>query len=319
MVTEEVEGSVFNPLRVSDNGITGSRETLESDVILPDSRIKSIPETGTESSSGDISTEWNIDEQDDLFAAVMCSEWKDVEIDEDETPNLKTLKELVLDEKRATYTMVKNYKQTPKEYQMFTGLQVNQLALALELNSFAKCTWSFMGNNHPKSIKYEEDELSEVAEFDGMTFADQLATKSFKTLEGSIWFGDSFDDMKQNRQISSFNLTINNNMEATQALFETEAIEQSLGDFQVTGDFAVWKSGDLARELSNEAIDGKDKCFKIIVSREVESQKFSYEIWLKVHLDSSEESKDGNKLSNTINFTMGVVDGIKFVKKVESL
>lgn len=309
--TEESPVSI-KPLRYSDCGVTGSIEQIESDVVIPDSRIKSIPETGTESNSGDITTEWNIDEQDDLFAAVMCQDaWTDESSEHTAYTSYKTL---ALGTSRNTFSLIKKYTQAPVEYQHFKNEQINQLQIALALNDFANLTWSVMGANHPKSTTTDP-----LSAFSHVSYGDALTTKSFKTLEGYIKYGDSFDSLTQLRQSSDFSLTINNNMEATDALFESESIEQSLGDFEVTGSFDIWKAGDVARELSNSAIAGEEKYLEVALTRTVGTTKTTYIMQLIVHLDSSEESKDGNKLKNTINFTVGRSDGVKLIKTVETV
>ena len=56
-------------MRVAENYVVGAIEEIQSDVKIPDTRIPSESETGTESSSGDITTEWNIAEQDDWLAS----------------------------------------------------------------------------------------------------------------------------------------------------------------------------------------------------------------------------------------------------------
>lgn len=300
-------------MRVSDNTIAGTVEKLESDVKLPDTRIPSTPETGTESSSGAITTEFNIDEQDDLLASVMCSTWEDVaEVDlpsyDEGTVTQKTLS---LGKVRNVYQMIKKYGQSPVEYQLFKGIQFNQLSIDMSLNSFVKMTWDILGGNHPQSQTTDP-----VSSMTGVSYDTAMTTKSFKTLEGSFKYGDSFDSLTALRQSPNFNLSINNNKERTDALFETEAIEMSDGDFVVSGSFDIWKAGALARELSNAGIKGDTKCFEITLKREVGNVTTTYAIQLKVHLDDSSESKDGNKLKNTISFTMNDANGIKFIKTV---
>ena len=132
-------GTVMKPLRLSENGIVGTVEKIESQVKLPDSRIPGTPETGSESCSGSLNCEWNIDEQDDLIASAMCSEWTDCELTETETENGVTeKKELIFGEKRDVYQILKKYNQAPVEYQLFKGCQVNEMSLTLALNSFAQ-------------------------------------------------------------------------------------------------------------------------------------------------------------------------------------
>jgi len=294
-------------MRYSDCSVTGSKQTIESDVVLPESRIKSIPETGVESNAGDVVTEWNIDEQDDMFASVMCQDdWIDGSADHPEYDEYKTLS---LGTTKTSYSLIKKFTQAPVEYQHFKNERINQLAIALELNSFAKLTWSMMGSNHPKT------EITNPCPSN--TYGSASTTKSFKTLQGSFKIGDSYAGLSACRQVSNFALTINNNMESTNALFETEAIENSLGDFVVSGSFDVWKADDISRTLSNEAIDGAEKYLQVALEREVSGKVYKYIIDLIVHLDSSAESKDGNKFKNTIAFTVGRSDGIIFTKTVK--
>lgn len=263
--------------------------------MIPDTRIPSESETGGESSSGDVSTEWNIDEQDDFFASVMCSEW---EGDEDN-------KSLELGTHRDVYTMVKKYPQTPAEWKVYTGLQLNQLQITMDLNSFVKLNWSWLGANNPKAVSvdpYKEEDYDVP-----------LTTKSFKTLEGAFYIGDTQGaKTTQIRQSSNINITINNNKERTDALFETKAIEMSDGDFVVEGSFDIWKADVLATTLENYAIDGVKKWLSVTVAR----GNVSYEIQMLAKLKTPSESKDGNKLKTTINFSIHDNGGIKIIKKV---
>lgn len=298
-------------MRNSDNTIVGATDEITSDVKIPDTRIPSESETGTSSSSGDLSTEWNIDEQDDFLASLLCSSW--VEGDDYDSDDGTGTKTLVLGTSRDVYQMVKYYSQTPKEWKVFTGLQLNQLQINMELNSFVKMSWGWLGANNPKSVSTDPYSASAST-----TYADAMTTKSFKTLEGSFKYGDAQNSItNQIRQASSINLTINNNKERTDALFETDAIEMSDGDFVVEGSFDIWKADALATTLENYAIDGTKKWLSFVVSRTVATIKTSYEIQILAKLKTPSESKDGSKLKTTINFSVHDKDGIKIIKKVE--
>lgn len=262
-------------------------------------------------------TEWNIDEQDDLLSAVMCSAWVDEtsSLSEDDIEaGIVERKTLELGTTRSVYQMIKKYSQTPVEYQLFKGIQINQLTIDMALNSFVKMSWDLLGGNHPQIVTSDPSANG---------YEDALTTKSFKTLEGYIKYGDDFSDLDPLRQVPNFSLTINNNKERTDALFETEAVEMSDGDFNVSGSIEVWKAGQIARDLANEGITGAHKCFEICVSRQYtdgnDTLETSYKIQLKVHLDDSTESKDGNKLKNTIPFTLDSADGLKFIKEVKEV
>ena len=115
------------PRRVSDNSIAGTAEEISSDIILPDSRIPSTPEVGTESNAGDISTEWNVDgEQDDLLAGAFCGTWNNVSA---------TKQTLTLGDAVKSFVMVKKYPQTPLAWQMYEKQYVNQLSMPNTLNN----------------------------------------------------------------------------------------------------------------------------------------------------------------------------------------
>lgn len=295
-------------LRLSDNSIDGTVETLESDVILPNTRVKSVPEVGSESSSGSLECEWNIDEQDDLIASALCGTWNTVE--EEITETVLEYKELVLGTQRDIYTMVKYFDQAPKEWQVYTGIQVNQMSITMALNSFVKMSFDVIGGNNPVGVAI--DPYSDDTKY---VYDSALNTKAFKTLAGSLKVGGV-----PMRQSPNFDISINNNKEATHALFETEAIEMSDGDFEVSGNLEVWKADEKGMDLKNDAIKGVDKKIEVEVYRdwidEGVSKRTSYTISLDAHFQDPSEAKDGNKFKLTIPYSVNVENGIKFIKKV---
>ena len=283
------------PMRKADCTLVGETEKLQSDVKLPESRVQGSPEVGGQSSSGDVSTEWNIDEQDDWIAAVLCNDWEDGGSGE---------KTLTLGDKRTTFSMLKKYKQAPVEYQLYTGVQINQLKIDFETNSFVKLVFSLMGADDP--LKKASDPIT------GAVYKDPMTTKAFTTRKGFLKIGDTEGTVVANRQCSNLSITINNNMENTPALFEEKSIEQSLGDFVLSGWFDVYNSNNM--QFYNDAVSGADKFVQVEVERTVGAQTTKYRIDMKVHLDGVSEAKDGNKLKYTVNFTMNTADGIKITK-----
>lgn len=304
----------LKPLRLSDNSIVGASEEIESDVILPGTRIPSVPEKGSESSSGNTESEFNIDEQDELLASVMCSSW--VADPEKITGSVTDYKTLTLGTAKTVWRMIKKFAQTPAEWREFTGLQVNELTLTLALNSFAKLTFGWLGANNPKGVASDP---IDPTKFD---YASALTTKSFKTLEGYLKLGaiaDAFTNMTQLRQAPNFDLTINNNKERTDALFETEAVEMSDGDFEVSGNLDIWKADAIGMSLFNDAVDGIDKCIEVQLSRTVSGVKTSYTFQIKAHLKSPSESKDGNKYKVSVPYSVNTDGGLKIIKQVEEV
>lgn len=278
---------VMNPMRVSDNTVAGTAEEITSDVILPDSRIPSTPEIGSESNSGDLSTEWNIDEQDDLFAGVFCSAWETVSASK---------KRLTLGDAVTSFCMLKKYPQTPVAYQLFKKMYVNQLTMDFATDAFVKLTWNLMGSNNPKKVP--TDPLSDK----NPTYEDAGTTKSFLTKKGWLKYGDAVGSLMSVRQSPAMNITINNNMERTPALFEEESIENSLGDFVIEGSFDVYNVDNLGHQIYNDAVDGKDKVLQVRVQRSVNGSTTSYTLTLNVHLGAPSESKNGNKLQFSVPF-----------------
>ncbi len=302
-------------LRLSDNSLVGSTENIESDVILPNTRIKSVPETGSQSSSGSIESEWNIDEQDDLIASALCSDW--VEDSEEEVGNVVSKKHVELGTMKNVYYLIKYFDQNPKEWRMFTGVQVNTMTITMALNSFVKMSFELLGDNNPKGVA-SDPTVNAI-------YDSALNTKAFKTLAGYIKIGDDFTTMTPIRQSPNFELTVNNNKERTDALFETEAIEMSDGDFDVSGNLEIWKADALGMSMFNDAVDGVDKCLEVAVSREWydsendKKMETVYVIQLKAHFQNPAESKDGSKYKVTVPYSVNVENGIKFIKTVSEI
>ena len=300
---ELVTGTHLKAMRVSDNSVTGTAEEITSDVIIPETRIPSTPEIGSASNSGDITTEWNIDEQDDLFEAVFCSTWGE-EVTEDDT----TTKELTLGTAVNSFTMVKKYPQSPVAWQKYTKEFVNQLSMDFATDSFVKLTWNLMGSNNPEKVTSEP--------LSTMVYDEPLTTKSFLTREGWLKYGNSVNSLTQLRQCPSLNITINNKMERTPALFEDESIENSLGDFVIDGSFDVYNVDDIATQIYNDAVAGADKVLQVKVQRKVGDVTTSYTLTMNVHLKAPSESKNGNKLQFSVGFQVNAKTDLKLVKTV---
>lgn len=313
----------FKALRLSDNSVNGGTETIESDVILPNTRIKSAPETGASSSSGSIEMEWNIDEQDDLIASALCGTWEHDISKEDSSPSesgdVVSWEELTLGTVKDIYYLCKYFDQAPAEWKLYSGIQVNQMSISMALNSFVKMSFELLGDNNPKGSSTNP---TTNAEFDSA-----LTTKAFKTLQGYIKLGDLEDDfdpdeMTALRQSPNFDLNVNNNKERTDALFEKDAIEMSDGDFDVSGTLEIWKADNIGMTMFNDAVDGIDKCLEVAVSRNwydsenAVEMKTEYIIQLKAHFQNPTEPKDGNKYKVSIPYTVNLENGIKFIKKI---
>ena len=314
--TEDAK-AILKPYRLSDNSVSGTQEEIESDVKLPETRIKAIPEVGTESSSGNLECEWNIDEQDDLLASVFCSSWDETDWDSSAKTGKKTLASGTA---RDIYCMIKKYNQEPKAWEMFNGIQIDSVSITMALNSIVKMSFALLGSNNPVPVLSDPTVNAE--------YGDALTTKAFITKELAMNIkpyssGDelswTFTEAQQMRQCPSFELSVSNNKERTDALGEKEAIEMSDGDFVVEGTFECWNADKKAISLKADAISGKDKLIEMSVFRTYGGFKTTYSIQLIAHLKTPSESKDGSKLKYSIPFSVNTENGIKIVKTVEAV
>lgn len=293
----------MKPIRNNQDSmsIEGTSEEINSDITLPETRISSTPEIGTESNAGDIVTEWNIDEQDDLFAAVFCSEWKN---------ESDTKKSLTLGDVATSFSALLKWSQKPEAWQLYKKEYVNQLTMDFATDSFVKLTWNLMGSNNPPQV------FSDPLADKNITYAESLKTKSFLTKSGWLKIGDNVDNLVRLRQSPSMNITINNNLERTSALFETESIENSLGNFDVSGSLDVLYADDIGNSLYNDGVKGADKVIQIKVERKVASITTSYTLTMNVHLGAPSRSKNGNKFQFALPFKVNDITDLKLEKEI---
>ena len=300
----------MTPRRVSENNVVGTAEEITSDIVLPDSRIPSTPEVGSASNAGDMGTEWNIDEQDDLFASAFCDAWKtDSSVDDEDT----TATYITLGNTVKSFLMLKYYPQTPVAYQLYEKEYVNQVTMDFATDSFVKLTWNFMGSNNPTKVGTQPT-YNDGTNNRSLTLGSASTSKSFLTKQGWLKYGDDVEELTAVRQSPSMNITINNNLERTPALFEEESIENSLGDFVVSGSFDVYNVDALGHTIYNVA--GSDKVFQVAVERKVGDVTTTYVLTMNVHLGAPSESKNGNKLQFSVPFQVNASTDLKLQKLV---
>ena len=302
----------MTPRRVSENNVVGTAEEITSDIILPDSRIPSTPEVGSASNSGDMSTEWNIGEQDDLFASAFCDTWKtDASVTEEDTTGTY----ITLGNTMKSFLMLKHYPQTPVAYQLYEKEYINQLTMDFATDAFVKLTWNFMGSNNPTKVGTQPT-YNDGTNDRSLTLGSASTTKSYLTKQGWLKYGDDISNLTPVRQSPSMSITINNNLERTPALFEEESIENSLGDFVISGSFDVYNVDALGHTIYNDAVAGSDKILQVAVSRKVSDVTTTYVLTLNVHLGAPTESKNGNKLQFSVPFQVNGDTNLKLQKIV---
>lgn len=287
----------MKPLRISDDTISGETAEISSDVKLPESRVKDMPDAGSESSSGDITTEFYIDEFDPFIAAALCSDWVTDKTD-------ATKKTLALGTLQKMFAINRKYYQAPVVYRLLKDMQVDQMKIDFALNSKVKLTFSMKGSNNPDEVAADP--------VTGATYAEASTTKSYTTLRGSVKIGDTAEALVENIQIPNLTLTVNNSLDTTEGLFQNEAIDSALGDLSVTGSMDLWNSDITA--IRNSAKSWAEKYIQIILTRTVGTVATTYTILIHANLKTPTDSKDGNKLKMTIPFEMHDAKGITFTK-----
>lgn len=214
---------------------------------------------------------------------------------------LYNAKELTPSDITKTFYLLREYTQNPAKYQLFKNVKVNSLSMNCEVDSFVKLTWGLMGVNNP--VKEDVSPVSLSAP------ADVYKTKSMTTMKGALKINGV-----ANRQSSTFELSINNNMEATPALFETEAIESSLGDLEITGSVTEYFT---TGELYNRAINGEKTPIEISFNGVDGSEKVKYVFEIMCKFSAPTEDGDA-KLSHTLAFNTFGQDRFRLTKIVGS-
>lgn len=292
-------------MRISENGIAGSSEEIASDIVLPETRIPSTPEVGSESNSGDIQTEWNIGEQDAWFAGVFGSNWK---VETGKNKSLSLGKEGSSDYPIAShsFSLFEKFPQAPVAWQHYKKEFVNSLSMDFQTDSFVKLTWNFMGSNNPPMLD------AFPSDYGTPTIASADDSKSFIT-KGGMWLkiGDTLETISSIRQCPSLKININNNLDRTPALGEDESIENSLGNFDIDGTLDVYNVDATGKALYNDAVAGKDKVIQTRVSRKIGDTTYAYTLTLDIHLSAPTKSRNGNKLQFSVPFKVNSDKNLK--------
>lgn len=245
-----------------------------------------------------------------MFAGVFCNSWDETNWDSTTETGTKTL---TLGENVKSFLMLKDYPQTPEQFQLFTKEFVNQLSMDFSTDAFVRLTWNLMGSNNPEKVSVQPDE------YDGRDIVlspTASTTKSYLTKKGWLKIGDTLGTLAQVRQSPSMQITINNNLERTPALFEEESIENSLGDFVIDGNVDIYNVDALGTSLYNDAVAGADKVMQVKVERTVGTRTTAYILTLDVHLKAPSESKNGNKLQFSVGYQVNKTTNLKLEKVV---
>jgi len=275
-------------LRWVSSSLEGSYETIQNDTKLP-GRNPSKNFKGTDSNAGDLVANFAGLEYDKMLAAVLCSEngfVKNAALS-DATHDVF---DMVLGNKQRLFSLLKEYTQDPKLYQLFRGLQFNTLSISFTIGALVKLTFGLMGANNP--------ELEDAPPVDMANKLAALTTEEFITLAGNAKFKGP-DDAEPVEYIDfiDIKIDISNNMADLKGLFQPEAIDKSLGMLDIKGTVNEYV---LDGKLYNLAKRGEGGELHITVYSE--KNGIEYEFILNISFDNSTLSGDP-QLQYAIPFT----------------
>jgi len=308
LITEEAETASpsapeIQPLRWVSSSLEGSYETVENDTKLP-GRNPSENFRGTNSNSGDLVVNFAPLEYDRLLEAVLCSEDGFIKNNALSDQNYDAF-DLAPGNKQRIFSLLKEYSQDPKLYQLFKGLQFNTLGISFTIGALVKLTFGLMGSNNPK--------LENTAPFALANKLDTFGTKEFFTLQGCAKFKGPNDPAPvEYIDFVDVTLTIDNGMESLNGLFQEEAIEKSLGMLKITGNINEYvKDG----KLYNLAKQGEGGELYITVYNEKDDVEYTF--ILKISFDNSSLSGD-NQIQQALPFATYGEDRFMIRKKVKA-
>jgi hypothetical protein len=256
---------------VSDT-VEGTYDKITNDTKLP-GRNPEKERKGTDSSAGDFTTKFAPLEQDSLLEALLCGTWSAVTLqDTDPYYDTHDVWELVPGTLQRSFYMLKEFVQDPAKYQLFTGLQVNTLNMQFTVKSLINAVFGLMGGNNPMLVNTSP--VSLAGKLNAAT------TEQFTTLEGFIKFGDTAAALTRYRRCTDLSLTISNNMKSLDALFETEAVEKTLGMLNISGSITDYLVGG---ELYNKAKNAESGVLDFAVA----AADYIYEFLINITFDNS--------------------------------
>jgi hypothetical protein len=262
--------------RVTDS-LEGSYNTIKSATLLP-GRNPDKDERGLDSSAGDLTVEFAVSEHDDLLEALLCGGWtKNTTLSDAGTD----VYDLVPGVKQRSFYLLKEYTQDPVKYQLFKNLQANSLNMTLSVQSFIQLAFNFMGGSNPLLVGAPPVSLANKVA--------AMTTDRFITTKGFL----KFDDAARTK-CSDASLVITNNMESLDALFQTEAIEKSLGMLDITGSITEYLTDGELYNYAKEDRTGK-------LEYNVSWGGASYSFIMQIAFDNSTISKSG-RLSAVLPF-----------------
>lgn len=228
----------LTPIRHNTTNLGLSKDTLGSEELRSDRMITDFRH-GPKQVGGDVVTELSFDSYDDWLEAVCLGTWAN------ETPASGT-DQLKAGTTRKSFTVRRYFDDLTSgdKYHVFTGVELNTLAMTISPGAIVSCTWSVIG----KGL------ATQAAEIGGATVATADTTEAMTAIEGSINEGGSAI-----AEVTEMTLNITNGMEARFVVGSDETLRPSVGRSNVTGQItAFFEDGALLNKFINETNSSVD-------------------------------------------------------------
>ncbi len=222
------ENPTMRSLRHTSNSLMLTRDSLTSAELRDDAQISDF-RLGNRQSSGDLGIELSFAEYDDLLAAALRSEWQD-------DPNIPGNKFLIAGINVPSFTLERSFNNI-KQYETFTGCQVNTLTLTVTPNTMVTGTIGFIGSN----IGFSNEPLDPIPD-------PSYAYPPYDGFQGKLIEGGSVISV-----VTSMEISIDNAMEANFVIGKDVAEAVTAGRINVTGTIsAYFQNNDLLSKFANE-------------------------------------------------------------------
>lgn len=220
----------FNILRLTNNGLRGTKQTTVSDEIRDDRNVPEEMVVGR-SASGTIEGEFPYGHWDTLMQAALMGSWNSNVLKVGTTFRSFTIEET-------------NQLDGADSYARFTGMVVNSFGLSAEARQKIKATFGFIGK--------KEDHSDAGTAISGATYAARNA-ELIPATAGSITINTftASNSFAATPKLLSFNFNLTNNASERPVVDDEYTIIPKIGRADVTGEIVVYFSD----KAQYEAID----------------------------------------------------------------
>lgn len=214
----------FKPFPHTGTNLAMTKDGLESEKLRGDRQVEDFRH-GNQSISGDITSELEYGDLDDILEGVLCGTW--------------TADVLKAGVTRRSFTIERKFADlaTP-EYHRYTGCEFNTFAMSVSPNAIVTSTFGVIGKGLTLAT-------SSVA---GSTYAAPAAVQPFDSFTGSITEGGSPIAV-----VTSIEFTLENGLEPLFAVGSTTTNRPSIGKSRLTGTMTTYfESKALYEKFINE-------------------------------------------------------------------